>query len=168
MVSIPSLFYLMSRPSKWKRSLIYIHSTLDTALTKIFFPWTSENPHCHKEIIFIFTNVGLVVIWSAVILKDGKFFLSFFHLLFSFSFFLPRTFFPPFSSSVWMWHNLWGRNCFLKMFWKEWLNWGESEGEGISSYWMTLRIEEDNGTWLRKRLIAMIGEIALEWATDLS
>jgi len=44
---------------------------------------------------------------------------------------------------------------------------GDKE-EDVSSYWMTLRIQEDTGNWKRKQQIILCVEHALEEAMDLS
>jgi hypothetical protein len=43
------------------------------------------------------------------------------------------------------------RNCLLKhVIEGVGHKWREDEGEGASSYWMTLRKREENGNWKRK------------------
>jgi hypothetical protein len=47
--------------------------------------------------------------------------------------------------------------------------WGQEGEEGdVCSYWMTLRKQEDAGSWRRKLKIALFGELSLEEAIDLS
>jgi hypothetical protein len=50
---------------------------------------------------------------------------------------------------------------------KERLEEQEGEEEDVSRCWMTLRKQEDTGSW-RKLRIALFGELSLEEAMDLS
>jgi hypothetical protein len=45
--------------------------------------------------------------------------------------------------------------------------WGIDDGEDESSYWMTLRKQEDTVNWKRKHYIALCGKLALEEPVDL-